>query len=504
MNVDVTTACGRVTGVMQDGIAVFRGIPYAAAPVGAARFAAPRPPEKWDGARDCRSFGPISPQAPPPGDYAPIFAPRLPQGEDSLNLNVWTPDLGATGLPVLVWIHGGGYMIGAGSESYYDGSSFARDGVVCVTINYRLGPAGFLCVGEGENGSFGQLDMIAALRWVQENIAAFGGDPARVTAAGESAGGMAIGTLLGTPAARGLFSRAIAQSGAAHHGLDLETARMVARECCARAGVSPDDLEGLRSVPWRRFAEIQAEINDDIAATQDESRYGPEIVSTGMPWQPVIGAGLVPRRPIEAIADGEAAGIDLLIGYTAEEDRLFFGIERPAITMDVVRAVYGATFGERGAEAFATYARRRHDPDDPLEMLAAIETDRMFRIPALRCAAAHAAHHRRTFLYQMSWPSPAFDGRIGAAHATDLPFMWHNLGDLLCQQLVGDTAPVSLADEMHGAWVTFVTDGVPRHPTLPEWPAYDASSRSLMDFDVPSTVRCAHPTDETELWDGLR
>ena len=224
MDTVVRTSQGAVRGRTAEGVAIFKGIPYAAPPSGANRFRPPQPAEPWDGVRDALNYGPTVTKPP----YFPPFDVLLPEpaiaGEDCLNLNIWTPDPGKAGLPVMVWIHGGAFSNGTGAIATYDGSRFARDGVVCVTINYRLGVDGFLFLGDG-NANLGLLDQVAALSWVQENIAAFGGDPDNVTIFGESAGGMSVGTLLSMPRARGLFRRAIAQSGAGHHVISPATAQ---------------------------------------------------------------------------------------------------------------------------------------------------------------------------------------------------------------------------------------------------------------------------------------
>src|SRR6266487_4405745 len=228
MDIDVRTQQGIVRGRMDEGVATFKGIPYAAPPFGSNRFQPPRPAERWDGVREAFKYG--ATVAKPP--YFPPFDVLLPEpaiaGEDCLNLNIWTPDPGKAGLPVMVWIHGGAFANGTGAIPTYDGSRFARDGVVCVTINYRLGVDGFLFLGQG-SANLGLLDQVAALTWVQENIAAFGGDPNNVTIFGQSAGGMSVGTLLSMPRAAGLFGRAIAQSGAGHHVISSATARRISQ-----------------------------------------------------------------------------------------------------------------------------------------------------------------------------------------------------------------------------------------------------------------------------------
>ena len=239
MELTVKTTSGLVRGTdAAHGTYAFKGIPFAAPPVGPLRFRPPERPDAWDGTRDATRYGAVVPQVRTPAELGELFDSKGTHGPDCLNLNVWTPGLGAVGLPVLVWIHGGAFVIGSGSDSLYDGSTFARDGVVCVTINYRLGAAGFHHAGDVPgSGCFGLLDQVAALEWVQENIASFGGDPNRVTVAGESAGAMSVGCLMGTPAAKGLFRRAIPQSGAASNGMPKESAALIAGELLAKLGV---------------------------------------------------------------------------------------------------------------------------------------------------------------------------------------------------------------------------------------------------------------------------
>ena len=263
----IKTRAGAVRGSIADGAHVFRGIPFAAAPFGANRLLPPQPVAPWSGVRDALTFGPKAPQPAYPPQIAVMLPPELvPSGEDCLTLNIWTPDIGAVGLPVMVWIAGGMFEYHAtGASSWYDGGRFARDGVVCVTINYRVGPEGFLYLGAG-NANRGLLDQIAALNWVRENIAAFGGDPGNVTIFGESAGAMSVGTLLAMPAAEGLFRRAIAESGAAHHVSGAATAERIARLFAEKLGVAAS-REALAAVPVDRALAAQGELMADLFAS---------------------------------------------------------------------------------------------------------------------------------------------------------------------------------------------------------------------------------------------
>src|SRR6266849_10642260 len=318
MDIDVRTKQGVVRGRMVEGVATFKGIPYAAPPFGANRFQPPRPVERWDGVREALSYGPTVPKPPyfPPFDVL-IPEPAIP-GEDCLNLNIWTPDVGRAGLPVMVWIHGGAFSNGSGAVPQYDGSRFARDGVVCVTINYRLGADGFLYLGDGI-ANLGLLDQIAALSWVQENIAAFGGDPTNVTIFCESAGAFSVSTLLSMPRAKGLFQRAIAQSGAAQHTSSVPTAQMIGRNLAEKLGVAPT-MTSIGGVPLERLVAAQAELSVELAVRPDPARWG-EVAANGMLFEPVVDGEVVPARPIERIVAGAGAGVDLMVGTTTEEWR---------------------------------------------------------------------------------------------------------------------------------------------------------------------------------------
>src|SRR6266487_685269 len=312
MNTVVKTRYGEVRGSVADGVHTFKGIPYAAPPFGANRLRPPQPVSPWSGVRDALTYGPKAPQPPYPPGMELFLPPELTSpGEDCLTLNIWSPDLGSAGLPVMVWIAGGLFEYHAtGASPWYDGSRFARDGIVCVTINYRVGAEGFLSLGKG-NDNRGLLDQVAALQWVQENIAAFGGDPGNVTIFGESAGGMSVGTLLSMPRAEGLFRRAIAQSGAAHHVISAATARRISQHLAERLGVDAT-RDAIAAVPVDRLLQAQEELKADLVAHPDPERWGGEVVATMLPWQPAIDGDVIPARPIERIVAGAGAGIDVM------------------------------------------------------------------------------------------------------------------------------------------------------------------------------------------------
>ena len=504
----VATVHGSVRGVPLDsGGAAFRNIPYAAAPTGASRFRPPAAPAPWTGVHDASSFGPTAPKAP----YSAPFDVLLPDpdipGEDYLNLNIWTPDL-AGGAPVMVWLHGGAFANGSGAVPGYDGTAFARDGVVLVTLNYRLGADGFLYL-EDEDAApnLGLLDQVAALRWVRENIAAFGGDPDRVTVFGQSAGAMSIGALLAMPAAAGLFHRAILQSGAAHHALTPASALLITRRLAALLDIAPT-REALASVPAGRLLAAQQQLRTEISADPNPARWG-EVAFNYMPFEPVVDGCVLPRHPASAIADGQTPDIDVLIGTTSDEFRLFtvptglFDL----ITEPLARAV-AAGYGLDPDAALAVY--RAGHPDASFgEIHNRLVTDWFYRIPALRLAEAYASRRPGSaFVYEFAWQPPTFDGRLGACHAAELPFVFATLDEKGLAGLIGPTPPAALAAAMHSAWVAFAADGDPG------WPPYylaphqagtaDAAIRATMVFDVPSAVASDPRPAERELWKDVR
>ena len=492
----IATRQGQLRGQANDGVAAFKGIPYAAPPFGPNRFQPPRHPQSWDRVRDAIEYGLVPPQPP----YAPPFDQLLGDqgrpGEDCLNLNAWTPDPGGRGLPVMVWIHGGAFMRGSGVLPTYDGSQFAKAGVVCVTINYRLGADGFLYLGEGI-ANRGLLDQVAALEWVQENIQAFGGDPGKVTIFGESAGAFSVATLLSMPRAKGLFRRAIAQSGAAHHTSSVATAQMVARNLAEKLGVAPR-MASIAAVAVERLVEAQAELAMELAVRPDPVRWG-EVAANGMAWEPVVDGDVVPARPIERIAAGASAGVDLVVGTTAEEWRFFLV---PTGAIDLVteeRLFTTARVMGLDVEKALTVYRASRPQASPGDLLSALITDWFFHIPAIRLAEAHARNGGSPYLYEFAWRSPLFAGRFGAAHAVEIGFVFDNLRGDGVMSLAGDDPPQALANAMHRAWLAFATN------ETPGWSRYDPGTRSVMRFDHEGgTVVMDPAAKERQLWDGIR
>jgi len=496
MNPVVKTRQGEVRGRRADGMHVFKGIPYAATPFGPHRLRPPQPVEPWTGRRDALTYGPKSPQLPYPPPIDRLIPELAMPGEDCLTLNVWSADLGSARQPVMVWIPGGMFEFhGTSASPWYDGSRFARDGIVCVTINYRVGAEGFLYLNDG-NANRGLLDQIAALEWVRENIATFGGDPGNVTIFGESAGAMSIAALLAIPRAVGLFQRAIAQSGAAHPVMSAATAIRVGQQLAARLGVVPS-REAIAAVPMARLLQAQAALHADLDAQPAPGRWGHEVAVSLMPWQPVIDGDVLPARPIDRIAAGAAAGVDILVGTNTDEHRMFLvtsgAIDQ--VTSEALAALV-TTYGLPVQPTLAAY-RAAHPGGGAGDLFAAIQTDWYWRIPAMRLADAHATPASRTYMYEFAWRSPQFAGRLGACHALEIPFVFDMLGSGT-KTLWGATPPQQLADTMHAAWVAFAANGDPG------WPRYDQRSKSTMRFDLVSEVVDDPRSGERALWKGVR
>ncbi len=488
----VTTKYGTVSGAPADGVTRFLGVPYAASPTGPLRFAAPQPPTAWTGVRECTAFS----ATPPKPDYVAPFDTLLPEpnvpGDDWLTLNVWTPDL-AGRAPVMVWIHGGAFTNGNSAVRMYDGHAFARDGVVLVSINYRLGIDGFALLPDAPPNR-GLLDQVAALEWVRDNIAAFGGDPDNVTIFGESAGAMSVMTLLGMPRARGLFARVIAQSGAAQVGADPADARLVTGELSEVLGFDAT-AASLAGLPLEKLIAAQATVRDAMAAAPDPARWGASVVSTSMSFIPVVDGDVLPVHPLAAIAAGQGAGVALMTGTNTEEFRLFFvpnGLAT-AVTPESLPFVLGAL--GIGADTAAVYQANRPD-GSPGDVLCALVTDNFFRNPMFAAAEARVAARgpAPTHVYEFAWRSQVQG--LGAAHALEIPFVFDNLSSPDAQLAIGLDARTDLAAEMHAAWIRFATTGDPG------WQPFDASY-PVMTFGAeggPATVVYDPRGDERRSW----
>lgn len=487
---EVGTRSGALRGVLKDGVAAFLGVPYAGAPVGPLRFRAPEPAVPWHGVREAGAFGPTAPKRP----YAPPLDALLPDpdiaGDDCLNLNVWAPWAGSAplaphpaegGLPVMVWIHGGSLIHGSSAVPVYDGTAFARDGVVLVSVNYRLGVEGFGVFPDAP-ANLGLRDQIAALTWVRENITAFGGDPDRVTVFGESAGAISIAALLASPLARGLFRRAVVQSGAPI-ARPLAEARTTTEAVAARLKV-PATAEAFARVDRERLLAAQTEVT---------GKGSP--LSGGHAFQIVVDGEVLPRDPAEALADGASAGVDLLMGTTTEEYRLWFVpggvVDRVGPLLQRI-LLWKTKVPSRAARVY----RAGRPSEKPGEVLGALATDKLLRIPLNRLADSRLASGAPggTYLYEFGWRSPVLG--LGACHALELGFVFDTLDLPETRALTGPDAPRDLAAAMHAAWVAFARTGEPG------WRRWDPA-RPVMTFgpDAPTVVEAPREA-ERRAWDG--
>ena len=506
----VDTAAGKVQGIEKRGVWQYRGIPYARAE----RFRAPQPVEPWVGVRDATGFGLIAPQNPSPTE-AMLGGQDRPSGEDCLVLNVFVPAGGAGGpsaggdRPVMVWIHGGAFVAGSGNVVWYDGSNLARAGdVVVVTINYRLGALGFLHLGHLDpglagSGANGIRDQVAALAWVRDNIAGFGGDPGNVTIFGESAGGMSVGTLLGTPSAAGLFHGAIAQSGAAEHNHATEVAEWVTEGFLAALGLSPASADAVLALPVDEVLRAQAAIETRVQ-TDHGRADGPGVGA--LTFQPVVDGSVLPRPAIDAVRAGSAAGVRLVAGTTADEWNLFYLRERVSgpLSDDRLRRRLARLVGDDRVDDVIDAYRQARPGADADQVLCAVMTDHVFRQPAVRLAEAQLAHDARVAMYRFDLGSTAMGGALGACHAIDVPFVFDNLDRGGVDLLLGgvDDGTRRLAARTRAAWAAVAHAGAPAHDGL-DWPAYDTDQRLTCVLDRTPQVAADPDAALRSLWAEL-
>jgi para-nitrobenzyl esterase len=505
----VTTTSGQLRGARLDnGTTAFKGVPYAAPPVGPLRFQPPQPVAAWEGVRDALALGPSCPQptARPAG-----WSQEHATDEDCLYLNVWTPAGGGSDdarRPVMFWIHGGGYAIGSGSWPLYDGANLAgRGDVVVVTVNHRLGALGYLHLGElagpgyESSGNNGQLDLVAALEWVRDNIESFGGDPTNVTVFGESGGGAKISTLLAMPSARGLFHRAAIQSGPGLRSTPIDQATTAAKRFLEQRGVWSEetglDMDALLAVPVEDLVPSRGlrgtGLSGGAAASSGGAAAGAAAsasagadaaaLATGgamrMGFSPVLDGTVIPEHPEKALAAGTAIDVPLIIGCNKDEGA--GGIQDvlrdpKAFTFDDLRTRI-AYYGDRVDEIVDTYTSMWPDAD-AADVLSAILTDSRMRGGSIRLAEAklRGPNTAPTFMYFFTWGA----GPMRSGHGFEIMYVFRNLGD---------PARVSperqeLADRMSDAWVAFARDGEPNHGGLPKWPAYVLPERSTMILDT--------------------
>lgn len=490
-SVVVETESGTVVGFRRSQqVMHFRGIPYAAAPFGALRFKAPQPHPGWSGDRDATVTGPTSPQNEPAFrgrgfNYRAVFCPGWVRGEEILNLNIWTPDLDARA-PVMVYIHGGAFDHGNGAVPMYDGTRFAEDGIVLVTINYRLGLEGFLKL-EGGDTNVAIADQIAALSWVRSNIRRFGGNPDNVTIFGESAGGASVNLLLTAPGARGLFHKAISQSGIAPGAPGADYADAVTRAVSAELGLAPTVAA---------FRDLRKETLLEVVAKVAMKKSDPLLASEGTLIARPHGDGVVlPANVRQAFEAGAADGIKIIWGFNSDEATLFTvpsGLHAKATLADVER--YAASVHPDPDRLIAFVRGRIGQDATPGQMRDRMQSWAMFGAGSVWAAGEHAQNGGDAWLYEFAWKSPQLDGMIGASHLVELPYVFDILGNPNIPAMLGDEAPQNLADEMHGRWVAFAKHGDPC------WPKFNRGEALSMTFDAETKVEAHRHDEEYQVW----
>ena len=500
----VDTQCGKVEGTIARGVHSFKGIPFAAPPVGERRWRPPEPPEPWSGVRAATDWGKQAWQQATGDDgmLSFVFNSRNAafRDEDCLQLNVWSTGVDDAKRPVLVWIHGGGFGGGTGGTPTYDGGKLsARGDVVVVTINYRVGPFGFLNLTEVTNGRIpatgneGILDQIQALKWIRDNIAAFGGDPGNVTIFGESAGGMSVGALLAIESAKGLFHRAMAISGAASVAHTLPKSIEMAEGILGQLELSANDVDKLMAL-------------DPEACIDAVAEY--RLPGVGMMFQPCIDGTVLKELPIETIKNGSADGIDVLVG-TQRDEWLGFTKNNPATAnLDeqglIAEIAHNVANAEELIAGYREIREARGAPADPASLYAAIETDRKMRMPAIDLLETLAERGQSGYHYLFAGESPWADGTIGAPHAIIIGFVFgtHAMSEASAKFFGKGEAADTLSANLQDAIINLARTGNPRTDVLADWVAYDTQTRSTAIFGTPAVVEGAPFEAERSLWVG--
>jgi len=501
----VKTSYGKVEGSLENGMYVFKGIPYAEQPAGDLRWLPPQPLKKWNDVKPAKKYGCISPQ-----NMMPMAAkmPGMPdfsieqQNEGCLYMNIWTPALDDAKRPVIFWIHGGAFIIGAGNEPFLEtGALVKRGNIVLVSINYRMGAFGFMNLKEITNGKIpatgneGLLDQIAALGWVQENIAAFGGNPDNVTAAGFSAGGMSIGDLLGMPKARGKFCKTINRSGSFNTVAPLESAVNIAEQFLKVLNINPKDTNGLRNLSTQQLLDAQEKLGAIMRETKGALT----------PFMPVVDGDVMPVFPIEAIKKGSAKNVIVMAGNTLDELKISTGMDPNLRNLDeagLLKKLNDLLPADMVPDLIKIYRealQKRGSIASPTDILGTVNSDLMFRIPTIRLVEAQRDNGVPSYNYYFTYKSPAMGGILGAMHGLDNPFLFGALD----HDFTGDGAgQQDLALKMQDSCIAFVHTGDPSCKTAGKWPVY-SKDRQTMIWDINPRVEAAPYEAERKAWDAF-
>lgn len=493
----VETKAGRVEGFEENGYHVFLGVPYGAPITPERRFIAPQPVAPWSGVRPAKRLSAVCPQIPTYGPVGKAATSKLEFGTDFLTVNIRTPSLSGSA-PVLVWIHGGGYAVGSANEAVLQSGAFASSGIVEVTVNYRLGALGFLHLNDGSPDNRGLLDQIAALKWVRDNIAAFGGDAERVTFAGRSAGGFSVAAVMAMPKAKGLFAKAMPQSGASTGIATLEDAQKLGRRLFERLQVTEAELI---DVPLETLLIAQRDLCNQSYEDHDFERDG-SAAMLGVPFVPVIDGVSLPGHPEELAENGEVAQVPMMIGCTTGE----YVTHATAQPQNMGFAVAARLLHERvrpmGFTGEEIVARYRHALSDhsPLGIWRAVAGDLVFQNPATRFAQLHA---RFQPVYKYLYGTLEAD-ELGAPHGAEVGAVWYRQGmDVKCvpeRQRPSDTV---FAKAIHDIWVSFIRDEAPRTP-VGFWPRFTADKPAVLHADNGDFRLATDPfQDRTNLWKDI-
>ncbi|MFX1376281.1 MAG: carboxylesterase/lipase family protein [Promethearchaeota archaeon] len=492
----IETKTGKVQGYSEKGIEIYKGIPYAEPPIGELRFLPPVAKERWDGVLDATKFGPCSFQG-----YTQLeewFGKLEPESEDCLTLNIWTPAADDEKRPVLFWVHGGAFIMGAGSHEIYDGLALAKRGnLVVVTINYRLGALGFLYIPDFTINA-GILDQSLALNWVHDNIEAFGGDPDNITIFGESAGGYSVLTLPVMSSAKGLIRRVIAQSAPA---ISPEVSERSTKGILRKLKIKKGDIESLRKIPPERIIQAQNEYTE-----ADPNNL--------LAFRPLIDGKTISKHPIKAFQDGDLKNIDFMIGTNLDEAKLFTYLN-PSFNKMVKSVGENAIIGAlatsgidnvKSREMIDIYknARKEKYSIEPMDLFDAVLTDSIFRIPTIRTLEAQSEHQSNTFSYIFTFQCPLFNGALGSPHSIEIPFVFNTINAPGMPQFIGKGPKIeTLSEKVIDAWIAFARIGNPNHAGILNWPSYNIEKRATMFLGDELKVVNAPFDKEREAWDGL-